>query len=107
MIFRSVVSLSVFVLVVAIYAVSFENARGLVQWDAGACPAAAPGAGGAPPRASARDAYASILSDIRDAMNDPSTTSEAYARLLALKTTASGVAGVVTSSVDSLLANTA
>ena len=30
------------------------------------------------PRASARDAYAAIPSDIRDAMNDPSTTSEAY-----------------------------
>ena len=75
MILQSVVSLCVFVLVVAIYAVSFENAKGPVHWDAGACPAAASATTRSAPRARPQDAYASILSDIQDAMNDPSTTS--------------------------------
>ena len=85
MLLRSVVSLCVLLLVATVYALSFENAKNLVRWDAGACPARAGASAKAQAGVPAPDALAFILDEIRDAMNDPRTTGEVYARLTALR----------------------
>lgn len=95
MLLRSVVSLSVLLLVALVYALSFENAKTLVRWDSGACPAREDPSGKTHSARSVHDALGLILDEIRDAMNDPSTTGEAYARLSALKDVALGSGSIV------------
>jgi len=85
LVLRSLAPLCVFVAVVTIYAVSFENAKGLVHWDSGACAAQPRPRNGRPPHEEAQAMYAGILQDIQDAMAALPATSESYARLQALQ----------------------